>query len=144
MKKILTIFAIFLFIAGCAAQSRQLTQEEMNPGPVPTNYEQAIKNIVNPHLVDPYSAVYTFNKPSSGRNTMSGVIYGWHVCGTVNAKNRMGGYSGANPFYAMIKNDTVVRFIYKSILIPDTFSMGILSGAISEGGNSMGKFCYQQ
>lgn len=57
------------------------------------------------NLVDPASAQITWSsgfkwgyaKPGFVRRT-----YGWIACGTRNAKNRMGGYVGAKPFWVMI------------------------------------------
>lgn len=55
-------------------------------------------------LYDPTSVVvnwssgfaWGFTKPIIGRRT-----YGWVACGTLNAKNRLGGYVGATPFWIM-------------------------------------------
>ena len=132
MKKmaLLMIVGIFGILSGCATTPRP-TAEQINMancGPLPSNHEVAIKMIIDPHLFDPYSAVYTFSKPEKAWNNMAGdSIYGWRVCGTINAKNRFGGYIGSAPFYAFFNNDKVVRFITKGITIPDSFKLGMLS-----------------
>lgn len=76
---------------------------------MPSNYEQIVKDFYSRSLFDPYSAVYTFQSPVRGwAGSARGIQYGWYVCGTLNAKNRMGGYVGVKPFYALIRHGSVV------------------------------------
>ena len=78
-------------------------------GPHPSDYEAIIKEYYSSYLFDPYSAVYTFRMPTKAwRSQFSQVQYGWAVCGTINAKNRFGGYVGAKPFYVMIHYGKVI------------------------------------
>lgn len=64
---------------------------------------KGVSGIVS-QLFDPGSAQITwssgfkwgFAKPIIGRRT-----YGWIACGNINAKNRLGGYVGAKPFWIM-------------------------------------------
>jgi len=60
-------------------------------------YMAEIKNYMKNRLFDPYSAVYEFSNTSSKvcfkRNDV--VIAGYLVTVGVNAKNRMGGYTGS-------------------------------------------------
>jgi hypothetical protein len=52
-------------------------------------------------LVDPYSAVFTFDVVNEFEGGMAGKI-----CGSVNAKNRYGAYTGQRFFYAgYVKTD---------------------------------------
>lgn len=46
--------------------------------------------------------------------------FGWIVCGTVNAKNKMGGYVGAQPFYAVIRNNVVLN-IFEDTVFTEAF-----------------------
>lgn len=142
MKKIFIVFTLILFL-GCAAAPRPTASQLANAdyGPYPSNYEQIIKDIISPILIDPYSAVLNLNAPKQGYNNMvDGIIYGWNVCGTVNAKNRFGGYVGPKPIYAMIKNGAVVRLIFGKFTLPDSPKLGII-GALMETSKSADTFC---
>ncbi len=129
MKKI--FYVLFFFLIGCATIPKPTMEqiEAADCGAFPLNYEDAIKGVISPHLLDPYSAMFTFTRPLKGWNDMgSKPIYGWVVCGTVNAKNRFGGYVGVKPFYTMIRNDTVIRLVTPGgIVIPDSFFWGFMS-----------------
>lgn len=61
-------------------------------------------------LVDPASAQFTFPN-AFARGTWKPLlkprVSGWITCGTVNAKNRMGGYNGASAFIVVIENGSV-------------------------------------
>jgi hypothetical protein len=54
-----------------------------------------------------------YAKPLIGRRT-----YGWIACGTLNAKNRMGGYVGAQGFWLLVEANGAVRYA----MIDDTSS----------------------
>lgn len=145
MKKIcLLLMLISIVMLGCAHRATQPIAQTAVPedyGPLPVNYEQIIKDVISPSLIDPYSAVYTLSAPKQGKNTMTGdTVYGWNICGTVNAKNRFGGYVGPKPIYAMIYRDRVIRLLFQSKMIPDSFKMGIISGTMSTSG-SADTFC---
>ncbi|WP_395172692.1 hypothetical protein [Roseibium alexandrii] len=57
--------------------------------------EQAVRTKAAETLVDPYSAVFTFDVVNEFEGGMAGKI-----CGSVNAKNRYGAYTGQRFFYA--------------------------------------------
>jgi hypothetical protein len=65
-------------------------------GPPPEDYETQIKQYFRPSRLDPCSAVYEMRAPVRGwERANDGVMRViWVVCGTVNAKNRFGGYVG--------------------------------------------------
>ena len=139
MKKIISIIFLIALLGGCASAPRPTAQqiEAADCGPFPTNYEEIIKSVASKNLIDPYSAQYTFSQPVKQLNRMaSNPVWGWAVCGTVNAKNRFGGYVGAKPYYALINNDKIVRFLFGGTSIPDSFALGILSGAMTQSGTS--------
>jgi hypothetical protein len=72
--------------------------------------------------------VYTFTKPEKAWNSFAGEsLYGWRVCGTVNANNGFGVYVGEKPFYALIRDNKVVTFIHKGFAIPGSFKLWLLS-----------------
>lgn len=60
-------------------------------GILPPDYKQKIDEKFSSTLID----------PDSRRIEYLGHPYGGLVCGYVNAKNRMGGYTGRHPFYAV-------------------------------------------
>lgn len=101
MKTLLTMMA--LTVAAPA-----MAKDPVPPPPSPEPDYQKVRATVEPALksalFDPSSAqiVYTsgfqwgYSKPFIGKRT-----WGWIACGTLNAKNRMGGYVGAQPFWMM-------------------------------------------
>lgn len=68
---------------------------------------------ISSSLFDPSSAQinwssgfrWGFAKPIIGRRT-----HGWIACGSINAKNRMGGYVGAQPFWIMADASGAVTY----------------------------------
>ena len=108
-KFALLILIITLF--ACTACGKRLTLDELKNsdfGPYPNNYEEIIKAYYSNTLFDPYSAQYTFEEPIK-RYVRAGEIFGWAVCGTINAKNRFGGYVGAERYWVMISYGEVKR-----------------------------------
>jgi len=106
-------FAVFLTLTillfSCAHAPTSEEIQSADYGPYPDNYEDVIKSYYSRSLFDPYSAIYTFDmSPRKGwASGMSGASYGWVVCGTLNGKNRYGGYVGAKPIYVMIRYGSV-------------------------------------
>lgn len=99
-------------VSACASAPTEQHLNAADIGPFPSNYEQLVKDNFAASLFDPYSAVYSFtNTPFRGYsgNVFDGANVGWIVCGTVNAKNRMGGYVGAKPFVVVISKGVVTR-----------------------------------
>lgn len=139
MYRISILLFSILLIVGCATipAPTETSAAAANYGAAPVNYEQTIKGLVSANLFDPYSAVYTFSTPQKGWNTMTGeIVWGWCTCGSINAKNRMGGYTGAKPFYAMFYDERLIIFIYEGITIPDSFKLGLISGQMTLRGSS--------
>ena len=111
-KKMISRFFICLFallMIGCATTPTRQEFETADYGSYPEKYEEIIKANYYPRLIDPYSAMYDFYKPVKAWNRLANV-FGWVVCGTINAKNRMGGYTGATPFYFLFKNNQIVTY----------------------------------
>jgi hypothetical protein len=106
-----------LFNAGCIPMMQEMmaapmpTKEQAlsaDYGPYPDNYEQIVKDYFSKFLFDPYSAVYTFGTIERGYDRSNKLEFGWIVCGTINAKNRMGGYVGAKDYSVMIRYNQVI------------------------------------
>jgi len=104
----------FFLLPGCSTPYSREELAELDYGPYPSDgYEERIKDHFKGRLIDPTSPIYTFTQPV--KRWHGGVVifgiergYGWRVCGTVNAKNRFGGYTGAQLFYVLIRHDMIV------------------------------------
>jgi hypothetical protein len=107
----LLVSGLIGLVGACASAPTGQELAAADVGPLPSNYEQLVKDNFATSLFDPYSAVYSFTQtPFRGYagNAVDGAKIGWIVCGTVNAKNRMGGYVGARPFLFVISNGAVI------------------------------------
>lgn len=97
-------FLLFIAVAGCATIGPPPTAEELATadfGPAPEDYETQINAHFAEVLFDPFSARYEFGKPqkawwgnTGGMIYPRNIHYAWRVDVRVNAKNRMGGYTG--------------------------------------------------
>jgi hypothetical protein len=118
MKKVcLLVFScLAIMLAGCAAPSRPLTAEEVRylstgPGPLPNNYQEIVVAYMEEVLIDPDSARYSgWKGPNHGtaQDLFGRNVIGWLVCADINAKNRMGGYTGRQQYFFLIHGDKVV------------------------------------
>lgn len=105
-------FACLLAIisAGCAVR---LTPEQIasaDYGPKPENYQDIVKSLLTKSLFDPESARYEFQELRKGYMQGDPPKFGWAVCGTVNAKNRFGGYVGRQAYFVLIYHGTIVGY----------------------------------
>lgn len=103
----LTALAASVTLA-CALMPSAVSAKEKAPPPAPSpqpdfkKVRETVEASLKANLFDPSSAqiVYTngfqwgYAKPLIGKRT-----WGWIACGTLNAKNRMGGYVGASGFW---------------------------------------------
>jgi hypothetical protein len=101
--------SVILGLAACATPTKEEV-DRADIGPRPDNAQQIVRDHFAQTLFDPYSAVYTFSYgPERGVWVGLGTDYGWIVCGTLNAKNRLGGYVGAKRFRVLIAHGRVVE-----------------------------------
>jgi len=113
-QKLMPLIVSLLLLAGCATpiSPEQIAHADYGPPP-PKNYQALIKQDFATILIDPTSPLYTFSKPSKGYFKESAMgttqMFGWRVCGTVNSKNRMGGYSGAAPFIVLFRDGKIAQ-----------------------------------
>ncbi len=110
-------------LAGCVAPPSEQEIALVHAASKPSSQEAAeaaVKQYFNHVLIDAESARYNFPLPlAQGALTLSGVRqFGWFICGDVNAKNRMGAYTGYKPFLA-----------YFSPSAPDTVQDGVISSS---------------
>lgn len=103
---------------GLASSDAALAKKQAEPpveyGPVPTwdRFRELAEQTIRARLVDPDSAKFSwiwgfqqgFYKPMLLKR-----VHGYYGCGFVNARNRMGGYTGNRYFIVVIDND-MVRF----------------------------------
>jgi len=101
-------------LAACATgpTAAQMATADYGPPP-PENHQQAIKDWFAERLIDPTSPLYSFRNPVQGYTKDSPLYgtqlqFGWIVCGAVNAKNRLGGYVGREPFFTLFKDGNMV------------------------------------
>jgi len=107
---VVAVLTTFLF-AGCAVTSAGIAKQKsgVDFGPYPEEYQEIIRRDVGAGLRDPYSAVWTYTTPQEGwRNVFGKRLNGWLVCGTLNAKNAFGGYVGARPYTALLRDGRVI------------------------------------
>lgn len=112
MHRLSFVVVAMTLVAACASPPTDDHVRAADTGPYPSNYEQIVKDNFATSLFDPYSAVFNFTRlPTKGYggSPIDGAKIGWLVCGTVNAKNRMGGYVGVKPFFVVISNGAVIH-----------------------------------
>lgn len=90
------------------------TQEQIvsaDYGSYPDDYKTIVSSYVERTLIDPNSMLLTdWRGPSRGYvYDYSGAYFGYRVCVEVNAKNRMGGYIGRQPFFFMLHNGRIIK-----------------------------------
>lgn len=113
MKKILLFSLILVCVAlmGCSTRL-SMSEGEAQYGPLPENYQQLVAQAIPKYLIDPTSAIIDFNSygfleapyPMDSHNQISG----WRCWVWVNAKNRMGGYTGRKPWFCVIRFGQVI------------------------------------
>jgi len=135
MSRLLAIGLLLItsLLAGCV--TAHVTPEQLasaNYGPEPTDYADRVKAYMETRLKDPMSAVYKFN-PVLRRAALVEVVnfekrramgkdgvafenvYGWTVEVAINAKNSLGGYTGAVQYYFMLPTDREIIDITASL-----------------------------
>lgn len=112
MNRYLTAAAILAMIPAGASAKKE--QAPIDPGPPPASLEE-FKRLGEQAMLasffDPGSAQITWDRAIIGgywKPVLQGKVQGWWTCGTVNAKNRMGGYVGAHRFVVVERNGQVV------------------------------------
>lgn len=114
MKQLITASLLVLLLTGCATSFQKPTAGT-GYGAYPSNYQELIKGYMETSLIDPESARYRFGTPRRAYANQ-GLLYGGKVAWTgyaipffVNAKNRLGGYTGGSEYVALIRDGTVFK-----------------------------------
>jgi hypothetical protein len=94
---------IALILAACVAKPSSPEIQMMETAVKPTSADTAqaaVKAYFDRTLIDPQSATYRFPFPvTQGSLTTADVRqFGWFMCGEINSKNRLGGYTGYDTF----------------------------------------------
>lgn len=110
MKNLILIICVLLITSGCATGSLPTSEQLMKEHFIecPSDYQQQISNYLGRNLLDPYSAMYRYSIPE--KFVYDG-NFGYRVLGSVNAKNRFGGYVGQETHMFMCFPDGTVREI---------------------------------
>lgn len=105
-----TLVLLALLVGACAP-----TVDNSKSGPYPDNYRQLVAAHVRQNFFDPYSIRdASVSEPVKGAMNVVGkpawtpAQQGWLVCLRVNAKNRMGGYTGLSTTGYLISNGAIV------------------------------------
>ncbi len=108
---------IGILLSGCATSvsPEMIASTDYGPPP-PDNHQEIVRAAINRRLSDPTSGIFEFGPPSKGYtkgSQMHGTdqAFGWRVCGSVNSKNRFGGYVGDVPFLALFQGEQVTQLV---------------------------------
>lgn len=124
-------------LTGCATPISKERLATADYGPQPSeNYQEIVKASFAQILIDPTAPIYEFaGTPQKGYVRQSPMLnlpegFGWKVCGTINSKNRMGGYSGSVPFFVLMRGDNVTHRVLGEIPRPGSGGLSFLNNSI--------------
>jgi len=104
--------SFLLFLAsGCMPSDQNESRYAMPIGPLADDYQDRVKADLSRTIGNSEGAIYTFERSPSIVNMgkrRAGVRYAWYVCGTVNAKDPTGDYTGAKPFLSVLSHNVVI------------------------------------
>lgn len=105
---------LLLLTLGCVTPvtPEQMASADYGPVPVSPTYQNAIKHLIQPLLLEPFTARFRFvGEPQKGYAYLSGwrqpPMFGYLVHVGINAKNMMGNYVGEEQYRFFIKNGTL-------------------------------------
>ena len=108
MRRILVVAFLVFTLGACAPSAEEIALADY--GPYPVEFEKIVKTHFSDILKDPYSARWEFDRQpiKGGHHILGKSVFGWLICGRVNAKNSFGAYIGKSMFTAVINNYRVV------------------------------------
>jgi hypothetical protein len=119
---------------GGAAAPKPAPVVEYGPAPEWSRFQQLAEDAIKSHLVDPDSVRFTWSSGyhQGGYRPGFKTVTGYVACGTFNARNRMGGYNGADTFLVVIDYDRVlyVQTASADDQIAQTCADGIRTGLL--------------
>lgn len=105
---------VLLFAFGCGLIPKPTPEQlaSADYGSFPADYKQMTTEYISRMLLDPYSAVFSDWKGpiKAWEGNSMAATFGYRVCVSVNAKNRMGGFAGRKIHSVMINNDQIVAY----------------------------------
>ena len=110
MRKFLLLFFIIFCVGIYGCGPKEYSPEEQaewphQAGEYPANYEALVKDYLKYKLFDPFSAQYIFKEPSIRPCQNRGA---WIGTVMINAKNRMGAYTGFKQNWYIIRHSVVL------------------------------------
>lgn len=111
MRKLffLLVAVACLGLVGCASKPASIDEARVRYGALPENYQELVINYFDKLLIEPGSGMYSFGS-LPGREVQMGQD-GWLITFFINAKNRMGGYTGNQLAMCKIINGQVVQCV---------------------------------
>lgn len=117
MKISLLAIVLLVSLTGCIhtlATPEQIARADY--GTLSPSYQRIIEESMYGVLFDPYSAHYRyFGEPVKGCAIVSvggDPVFGYMVTVGINAKNRLGGYTGEDTYTFLVRNGTAWRLTY--------------------------------
>ena len=104
------LFVLVLALGGCAGHVTKAQLSQADYGELSPAYKEAIKEHMIDKFYDPESARYRYVKPpvkgyAYVPNGAPKLTFGYIVDVNINAKNRMGGYTGEGEYTFLVKNN---------------------------------------
>lgn len=134
MRGIRAICLLAALLSASAGTAKTEVPPVYGPEPDWPSFRKIAETGIISRLIDPESARISWLtgiRKGGFKPLLQGRIYGYVGCGTVNAKNRMGGYTGAQTFIVVIDQG---RLLYSDIdqspsgLITQTCATGMQRG----------------
>lgn len=115
MRFLIVAFAAVSLSACTHIPSAQQTENLESYGAAPVNVDQLVRTFYAANLVDPGSVQYQSISPAERywlADWASGKpIFGWKTCVRFNARNRMGGYTGASTEALFFRGQQMVHHV---------------------------------
>ncbi|MEQ0720606.1 hypothetical protein [Stutzerimonas stutzeri] len=112
MNKKIILLAVIAMLTGCSvAPSRnEIASKDFGPRPTDEASQKAVVSYMYDRLIDPNSGMYKCGSPKKGGGFTCtpgscGTRYGYILGCRVNAKNKLGGYTGWKDHYFMLYED---------------------------------------
>ena len=104
------LFGLVMILGGCAGHVTKAQLSQADYGELSSAYKEAIKEHMIDKFFDPESARYRYIKPpvkgyAYVPNEAPKLTFGYIVDVKINAKNRLGGYTGEGEYTFLVKNN---------------------------------------
>lgn len=142
--KILMI-VVMVLVGSCATIPTNQEFLVGDPGPALQDPNKQAMEAIGRLLIDSWSAHYRLCEPQKAYRKLPQLggggptVYGWMVCGEVNAKNRSGGYNGWQPVAVFFRGGSSPEVEWKNTAFQ--WCGGELGGLITPGKGSTNYNC---